>query len=121
MSFHLTVLELLRAPRSNEPIQPRHSLSPVYSKTACLIFRPAGRVTTRRKKLVPSGAATSGSPSGYQIQEVPDRMLATSVPSWPIHWAFQSDGFNRPMVQEAGSLHLEALPFSSQTRTFQKQ
>lgn len=39
---------------------------------------------------------------------------------FPIHWAVQSPGFRSPISQCDGSLHCEARPWASQTRTCQE-
>lgn len=81
---------------------------------------PSGMSTRPRKKRVAAGASAAGSPSGNQIQEASSSAGApTSSAGAPIHCANQSDRSVRPVSHQDGSLHAEALPAASQTRTDQ--
>lgn len=61
-----------------------------------------------------------GSPSGNQIQEASSSAGAPiSAAGAPIHRADQSDAAVRPVSHQDGSLHSEARPAVSQTRTDQ--
>jgi hypothetical protein len=100
-------------------------LSAATAQTAEARSRSSGTVNSLRKYRVATGAAFLAFSPGSQIHWAPDRSSLRPEGSRlreasnPIHWAFHESRPTKPIVQQAGLLQAEGLPFLSQTCTFQ--